>query len=298
MRKNIINGLTVLLLLLSLASNGYLLIKTRQMSKEVQKNNNRILFMEKNFDQSVRDLIVEETKVKDSDILEDVKFVMSDMTDKQEKKAMIEVEFKLKRTDSTAKTYASVECGKEEPILLEIFPINDTTYKIEREICLLEPLRIDLVIEKYGEKNLINLVTEDQMYKNFVGESNFNLMHFDYDYDQENNKISANFAAEVKYFPKVEKKLESAYVSIEKNGVTLNRLPLEIKDGSASTDSVLYDVEAKDLEILGSEKDEIIIAVILKEKNGFVHRYEFVECSFEDGEENIVTESSPLLTLK
>ncbi|NLB19303.1 MAG: hypothetical protein GX829_00320, partial [Clostridium sp.] len=295
MRKNVIKGLT-LILLLSVVSNGYLFLNMRQMSKELQKNNNRIQFMENNFDQSVRNLIVEETKSKDSDILEDVKFIMSDMTDKQAKKAMIDVEFKLKRTDSTAKTYASVECGEEEPYLLEIFPINDTTYKIEREICLLQPLRIDLVIEKYGEKKLINLVTEDQMYKNFAGESNFNLMHFDYDYNQESKKILANFAAEIKYFPKVEKKLEAAYVSIEKNGVTINRLPLEIREGTVRNDSILYYVEAKDLEILGLEKDNIIIAVTLKEKNGFIHRYEFVKCYFEDGEENVVAESSPVLT--
>lgn len=297
MRKNMITGL-ILLLVLSIVSNGYLLITVGQMSKELKQNNNRVSYIEKSFDQSVRDLILEEAKSKDSDILEDVKFTVSDLTDPIEKKAMVDVEFKLKVMDSTENVYASIECGEEEPVLMEIRPVNDTTFKVEREICLLQPLRIDLVIEKYGEKKLINLITEEKLYEKFVGETDFNLVHFDYSYNALNKKIILNFATEIEYFPIDEMKLEEAYVSIEKNGVTINRLPLELRKDNSQGKTMDYFMEVYDLELLGLEKDEIKIAVILLEKNSFIHRYEFVKCFFEDGQENIVAESSPLLSLK
>lgn len=297
MRKNIINVLTILLLL-SMVTTGYLFYKVDSLEKKLGLNQSRISFMENNFDQSVRDLVLEETKNKDSDIIEDVKFTISELTDKKVKKAMVDLQFKLKRTDSTAKTYASIECGDEEPYLMEINPINDTTYKIEREICLLKPLRVDLVIEKYGEKNLINLLSEDQMYTSYAGETSFELVNFDYSYDKESKQLITSFSTDISYEPTDEMKLEAAYVLIEKNGITLKSFPLQIVEENSKNDVILYRMEINDLELVGLDKDEIVISAVLQEKNSFIHNYEFVKGYFDDGEANIIAENSPILILK
>lgn len=297
MRKNVINGLT-LLLIFFMISTGYLFFKVDSLEKRLQHNQSRISFMENNFDGSVRDLILQETKNKDSDLLEDVKYTISELTDKKAKKAMVDLQFKLKRIDSTSKTYANIECGDEEPYLMEIIPVNDTTYKIEKEICLLKPLRVDLVIEKYGEKNLINVIAEKEMYTGYVGETNFKLNHFDYRYDEESKTLRTSFSTDISYLPKDGKKLEEAYVLIEKNGVILKSLPLEIIKEYSENEAMLYRMEINDLELLGLDQDEIIISAMLQEKSSFIHRYEFVRGYFEDGEVNIMTDNAPILILK
>ncbi len=297
MRKNVIKVLTILLVL-SILSNAYLLGWVGQMSRDLKQNISRISFMENNFDQAVKQLILEETASKEDDLLDEVKFNLSDLTDKKAKKAMIDIEFKLKRMDSTTRTYASIECGDGEPILMEIQPINDTTYRIEREICILEPVRVDLVIEKYGEKKLINLVLEDEIYQKFVGDSQFELSDFDYEYTADDGKLLASFSTEIRYTPRQDNKLEEAYVAVEKNGVTIKRVPLVVLPEIQKGESFLYGAKITDLELLGIEGDQILMAVILQERNSFIHRYEFAKCLFEKGEENIRVENTPILTLK
>lgn len=297
MRKNIIRGLAVILAL-SVISNIYLLGRVESLAKMLNKNIGRISFMENNFDEAVKELILEETASKDDNLLEDVKFTLSELTDTKAKKAMIDVEFKLKRMDSTTRTFVSIECGQEEPQLMEILPINDTTYRIEREICILQPLRVDLVIEKYGEKKLINLVQEDEMFKSFAGETQFELEGFEYDYNKENGQLFTSFSTRVLYTPKEGNKLAEASLIVEKNGITILNLPLESSSEGQSGENILYSKDILDLELLGMDGDDITMALILQEKNNFIHRFEFVKCQFEKGEEMIRAEIAPIVTLK
>ncbi len=297
MRKYVMTGIS-LLLVFSVASNIFLLGRVGQMSKELKRNNNRISFIENNFEKAVNEIILVETSSKDENLLEEVKFNLSELTDKKAKKAMMNVEFKLKRMDPATKTYVSIESGEEEQFLKEIIPINDTTYRIEREISILRPLRVDLVIEKYGEKKLINLVLEDEMYKRFVGETQFELLDFDYKYQAESGNLLTSFSTKIRYTPLEDSEIQESYVAVEKNGIPVKVLPLEGHVEGQDRDSVFYSMEISDLKLLGMDGDQIVMAIILKEKNSFVHRYEFVKCQFEKGIENIKADNSPILTLK
>ena len=254
--------------------------------------------MEKNFDKAVKELILEETVSKDNNLLEEVKFNISKLTDKKAKKAMIDIEFKLKTMDSTTRTFASIECGNEEPILMEIQPINDTTYKIEKEICILQPLRVDLVMEKYGEKKLVNLVLEDEMYSKLAGRTYFKLDNFDYKYKADSGVLLTSFTMNIRYIPLEDNKLQEAYVVVEKNGEILKSLALNVLPQVVKGESILYGIETTDLEIAGIDGEQITMAVVLQEKNSFIHRYEFMKGLFGKSEEDVRVENSPILTLK
>lgn len=284
------------ILLLSIGGNIYLFSRVSEVNKLVLTNSNRLKYLEDNLDKTVSEVMNNEGSMHLQSLLEDVNWNVSDLISQEDKTAMLHIDFKLKNMDSTSKVYASIEIGKAPVELIEAHMLNDTTYTVDREINVLEPVRVDLVIEKYGEKRLENLVDEDEIYKTYITDTSFNLLDFTATYNKERGLLTASFDAEVLFAFKKDLELVRSELVILKNGVAVDKLALD-KSEVKYPDTIVYEKQVRDYKVEAKELDTLIFSVILKDKLGFTYRYDFSDFRIVDGEPVITTISMPELTL-
>ncbi|WP_312650756.1 hypothetical protein [Proteiniclasticum sp.] len=282
------------ILIISMAFNIYLFTRVDQLSKKIINNSNRLQYLESNIDNTIADVIKDDGYL--DSILEDVNWNVSELISEEEKTALLHIDFKLRSMDSTSKVYASIEAGDEEAVLVEAHLLNDTTYTVDREINVLKPVRIDLVVEKYGEKRLENLVDEDEIYKTYIADTAFNLLDFDYDYNLSSGTLSATYGAEVVFASLKNIDLVRSDIVVEKNGVLIDKRPM-IMSQVKYPDAVVYENDVKDHKLEAKELDSLNFAVILKDKQGFTYRYDFASFKFMNGAPVMTTTSLPELTL-
>lgn len=282
------------ILIISIGFNIYLFTRVDQLSKKIINNSNRLQYLESNIDNTIADVIKDDGYL--DSILEDVNWNVSELISEEEKTALLHIDFKLRSMDSTSKVYASIEAGDEEAVLVEAHLLNDTTYTVDREINVLKPVRIDLVVEKYGEKRLENLVDEDEIYKTYIADTAFNLLDFDYDYNLSSGTLSATYGAEVVFASLKNIDLVRSDIVVEKNGVLIDKRPM-IMSQVKYPDAVVYENDVKDHKLEAKELDSLNFAVILKDKQGFTYRYDFASFKFMNGAPVMTTTSLPELTL-
>ncbi len=283
------------ILIISIGFNIYLFTRVDQVNKQIISNSNRLKYLEDNIDTTIIDVIKEDGYL--DSILEDVNWSVSDLISEEEKTALLHIDFKLRTMDSTSKVYASIEAGDEEAVLVEARLLNDTTYTIDREINVLEPIRIDLVVEKYGEKRLENLVDENEIYKTYIADTAFNLLDFDYDYNLSSGVLSASYGAEVIFTSSKNLDLVRSDLVVEKNGVLIDKKAL-VMSQTKYPDAVVYENDVRDNKVEAKELDSLNFAVILKDKLGFTYRYDFASFKFQNGAPVMTTTSLPELSLK
>ena len=281
-------------LIFSIILNVYLISEVNQVNKGVILNSNRLKYLENNIDSAVAEAIKNGGHVET--MLEDVNWTVSDLIDGEKKLAMLHINFKLKSMDSTSKVYAALEAGDEEAVLLEAHLLNDTTYTVDHEINVLEPIRIDLMVEKYGEKRLENLVDEDEIYKKYIADTAFNLLDFTSTYNKETYELKASYDTEVVFSTNNSIELVRSDVVVEKNGIVLEKMPLEISDVKYP-DNMVYESHVHDFKIEAKELDTIQFSVILKDKLGFTYRYDFGTFRYINGDPIVTTTALPELTL-
>lgn len=291
--KHILTGVSVFLGI-SAILNFILFQSVMDANKQVDINTNRIQYLEDN----IESIVVEAMKVGGhvESLLEDVNWTISDLMNEEEKTALLHIEFKLKAMDPSARVYASIESGNEETILVEAHLLNDTTYSVDREVNVLEPIRIDLMVEKYGEKRIENLVNESELFKTYIADTSFNLLDFHSSYDEENEELNLAFSTELMISAKKDWELVRSEYVLEKNGVVMERGNLSKSDATIP-DVLVYEGGAGKLLVKASKLDQIKLAVVMKDKLGFTYRYDFTEFSHKDGEPVITTISMPELTL-
>ncbi|MFH5834603.1 hypothetical protein ACHAL6_00840 [Proteiniclasticum sp. C24MP] len=293
MNKKAMTAMSVFLFF-SMVLNIYLISEAREMSKGIIRNSNRLQYLEDNIDSAVADAVKNGGHVET--ILEDVNWTVSDLIDGEEKTAMLHIDFKLKSMDSTSKVYAAVEAGGEEAVLLEAHLLNDTTYTVDRKINVLEPVRIDLLVEKYGEKRLENLVDEEEVYRKYIADTAFNLLDFTSAYNEETSQLTASYDAEVVFSTKNMIELIRSDMVVEKNGIVLEKIPMETSDVKYP-DQMVYESHIHDLKIEAKELDTINFSVIMKDKLGFTYRYDFGSFRYINGDPVVTTTALPELSL-
>lgn len=293
MIKKALAGMSVFLIF-SIVLNIYLISKVNQVNKGVILNSKRLQYLENNIDSAVAEAVENGGHVET--ILEDVNWTVSDLIDGEKKLAMLHIDFKLKSMDSTSKVYAALEEGDTEAVLLEAHLLNDTTYTVDREINVLEPIRIDLMVEKYGEKRLENLVDEDEIYKKYIADTAFNLLDFTSSYNKETYELTASYDAEVVFSTSNIIEFVRSDMVVEKNGIVLEKMPLELSDVK-DPDSMVYESHVHNFKIEAKELDTIQFSVILKDKLGFSYRYDFGTFRYINGDPIVTTISLPELTL-
>lgn len=291
--KHILTGVSVFLGI-SILINVVLLQVVWSANKQVNINTNRIKYLEDNIDTLVEDAMKVGGHVES--ILEDVNWTISDLVDEEEKTALLHIEFKLRTMDPSASVYASIESGDREAVLMEAHLLNDTTYSVDREVNVLEPIRIDLMVEKYGEKRIENLVNEPELYKTYIADTSFNLLDFNSSYNSEREELNLSFSTELMSSVKKDWELVRSEYILEKNGVVMERGDLS-KSNMEIPDAIVYEGSVGSLSVKATKLDQIRLAVVMKDKLGFTYRYDFAEFSHKDGEPVVTTISMPELTL-
>ncbi len=291
--KHILTGMSVFLGI-SILINVVLLQVVWSANKQVNINTNRIKYLEDNIDTLVEDAMKVGGHVES--ILEDVNWTISDLVDEEEKTALLHIEFKLRTMDPSASVYASIESGDREAVLMEAHLLNDTTYSVDREVNVLEPIRIDLMVEKYGEKRIENLVNEPELYKTYIADTSFNLLDFNSSYNSEREELNLSFSTELMSSAKKDWELVRSEYILEKNGVVMERGDLS-KSTTEIPDAIVYEGSVGSLSVKATKLDQIRLAVVMKDKLGFTYRYDFAEFSHKDGEPVVTTISMPELTL-
>lgn len=281
-------------LLFSMVLNIYLITEVTQVNKDIIRNSKRLQYLEDNIDNAVAEAVRSGGHVES--ILEDVNWTISDLVNADEKMAMLHIDFKLKSMDSTSRVYAAVESGEEEAVLLEAHLLNDTTYTVDREINVLEPIRIDLLVEKYGEKRLENLVDEEEIYRKYIADTAFSLLDFTSAYNEATSQLTASYEAEVLFSINNDIEPIRSDMVVEKNGVVMERIPMEASDVKYP-DNIVYESHVHDLKMEAKELDTINFAVILKDKLGFTYRYDFGSFRYINGDPVVTTTALPELTL-
>jgi len=279
---------------ISILINVVLLQVVWSANKQVNINTNRIKYLEDNIDTLVEDAMKVGGHVES--ILEDVNWTISDLVDEEEKTALLHIEFKLRTMDPSASVYASIESGDREAVLMEAHLLNDTTYSVDREVNVLEPIRIDLMVEKYGEKRIENLVNEPELYKTYIADTSFNLLDFNSSYNSEREELNLSFSTELMSSAKKDWELVRTEYILEKNGVVMERGDLS-KSTTEIPDAIVYEGSVGSLSVKATKLDQIRLAVVMKDKLGFTYRYDFAEFSHKDGEPVVTTISMPELTL-
>lgn len=292
--KHILTGVSVFLGI-SILINVVLLQVVWSANKQVNINTNRIKYLEDNIDTLVEDAMKVGGHVES--ILEDVNWTISDLVDEEEKTALLHIEFKLRTMDPSASVYASIESGDREAVLMEAHLLNDTTYSVDREVNVLEPIRIDLMVEKYGEKRIENLVNEPELYKTYIADTSFNLLDFNSSYNSEREELNLSFSTELMSSAKKDWELVRSEYILEKNGVVMERGDLS-KSTTEIPDAIVYEGSVGSLSVKATKLDQIRLAVVMKDKLGFTYRYDFAEFSHKDGEPVVTTISMPELTLR
>jgi hypothetical protein len=282
-------------LIFSMILNFYLISEVNQLNKGVVLNSKRLQYLENNIDSAVAEAVKNGGHVET--ILEDVNWSVSDLIDGEKKLAMLHIDFKLKSMDSTSKVYAALEVGNEEAVLLEVHLLNDTTYTVDWEINVLESVRVDLMVEKYGEKRLENLVDEDEIYRKYIADTAFNLLDFTSTYNKETFELTANYDAEVVFSTSNQIDLIRSDMVVEKNGIVMEKMPLEMSD-VRYPDHIVYESHVRNFKIEAKELDTINFSVMLKDKLGFTYRYDFGTFRHINGDPIVTTTSLPELTLK
>lgn len=291
--KNILTGMSAVLIF-SVAVNMYMVKEIVAARRQVAINTNRIGYLEENIDSMVEEAMKGGGHVES--ILEDVTWSVSDLVNEEAKTALLHIEFKLKTMDQSARVYASIESGKEEAVLMEAHLLNDTTYSVDREVSVLEPIRIDLLVEKYGEKRIENLVNEPELYKTYIADTSFNLLDFQSNYNESKEELSITFGTELMISAKKDWELVRSEYILEKNGVVMERGELAKSDTEIS-DTIAYEGGARGLLVKATKLDEIRLAVVMEDKLGFTYRYDFAEFSHKNGEPVVTTITTPELTL-
>lgn len=291
--KHILTGVSVFLGI-SILINVVLLQVVWSANKQVNINTNRIKYLEDNIDTLVEDAMKVGGHVES--ILEDVNWTISDLVDEEEKTALLHIEFKLRTMDPSASVYVSIESGDREAVLMEAHLLNDTTYSVDREVNVLEPIRIDLMVEKYGEKRIENLVNEPELYKTYIADTSFNLLDFNSSYNSEREELNLSFSTELMSSAKKDWELVRSEYILEKNGVVMERGDLS-KSTTEIPDAIVYEGSVGSLSVKATKLDQIRLAVVMKDKLGFTYRYDFAEFSHKDGEPVVTTISMPELTL-
>lgn len=282
--KHIMTGVSVFLGL-SIFLNMVLLQVVWSAKKQVTVNTNRIQYLEDNIDSLVEEAMKVGGHVES--ILEDVNWTISDLVDEEAKTALLHIEFKLRSMDPSARVYASVEEGNQEAVLMEAHLLNDTTYTVDREVSVLDPIRIDLMVEKYGEKRIENLVNEPELYRTYIADTSFNLLDFNSTYNGEKEELQLAFSTELMISAKKDWELVQSEYILEKNGIVMERGDLRRSEATIP-DALVYEGGTESLSVKATKLDQIRLAVVMKDKLGFTYRYDFAEFSHRDGEEPVV----------
>lgn len=263
-------------------------------------NRQKLNYLESNINESISKAVGDKINEmqKQSSSLEDVNWTISDMVLDNGKVATFKLNFKLKNIDLTSNVYVSFESGTKEAELIKAEPINETTYEISKTISVLEPVSLDLIVEKYGNKSVENILDEACIYEKIIGESSVQVSDFTYGYDQKTGEIKSSYALESNFNGNENVTLKSSDLIILKNGVPIERIPMEKLPNTSNSYQTTYHYKAQNYKSNLSNGDIIDFSVIFVDQNNFNYIYSFAKFTGTEADPIFISYETPELVLR
>lgn len=290
----------VFFLAISILSNIALMFYMNKIKEVSSLNMQKLNYLENNIDESITKAIGDHISEmqKQSSSLEDVNWTISDIIMENEKMAMFTLDFKLKNVDLTSNIYVSFESGTKEAELIKAEPINETTYEISKLVSVLEPVSLDLIIEKYGDKSVENILDGVFVYSKFIGESSVTVSNFKYGYDQKTGEIKSSYHLESNFNGNENVTLKSADIIIFKNGVPIEKIPIEKLPNTSNSYQMTYSYEADHYKSNLSNQDIIDFSLIFVDQNNFNYIYSFAKFTGTETDPIFISYETPELVLR
>lgn len=290
----------VFFLAISMLSNIAMLFYMNKIKDISALNRQKLNYLESNINESITKAVGDKiTEMqKQSSSLEDVNWTISDMALENDKMATFKLDFKLKNIDLTSNIYVSFESGTKEAELIKAEPINETTYEISKTISVLEPVSLDLIIEKYGNKSVENILDEARIYEKFIGDSGVKVSDFTYGYDQKTGEIKSSYTLESNFNGNENVTLKSSDLIILKNGVPIERIPLEKLPNTSNSYQTTYNYKAQNYKSNLSNGDTIDFSVIFVDQNNFNYVYSFAKFTGTEADPIFISYETPELVLR
>jgi len=287
-------------LAISILSNIALLFYMNKIKDISSLNVQKLNYLENSIDDSISKAIGDHISEmqKQSSSLEGVNWTISDMIIKNEKMATFTLDFKLKNIDTTSNIYVSIESGTKEAELIKAEPINETTYEISKVVSVLEPVSVDLIIEKYGDKYVENILDGVYVYTKFIGESSVNVSNFKYGYDQKTGEIKSSYTLESNFNGNENVSLKSADIIILKNGVPIDKIPIENLPNTSNSYQTTYNYETENYKSNLLNHDLIDFSVIFVDQNNFNYIYSFAKFTGTEEDPIFISYETPELVLR
>ncbi|MGB4590589.1 MAG: hypothetical protein WBI17_15350 [Clostridiaceae bacterium] len=287
-------------LTISILSNIALMFYMNKIKDISSLNVQKLNYLENNIDESISKAIGDHISEmqKQSSSLEDVNWTLSDILIDNEKMATFTLAFKLKNIDTTSNIYVSFESGTKEAELIKAEPINETTYEISKIISILEPVSLDLIIEKYGDKDIENILDDTYVYKQFIGESSVNVSNFEYGYDQKTGEIESSYKVESNFSGNENITLKSAEIIILKNGIPIEKMPIEKLPNTNNSYQLTYNYEAENYKFNLLNQDIIDFSVVFVDNNNFNYIYSFAKFTGTETDPIFISEETPELVIR
>lgn len=290
----------VFFLAISILSNIALVFYMNKIKDISSLNMQKLNYLETSIDESISNAIGDHISEmqKQSSSLEDVNWTISDMILENEKLATFTLDFKLKNVDLTSNIYVSFESGAKEAELIKAEPINETTYEISKVVSVLEPVSVDLIIEKYGDKSVENILDGAYVYTRFIGESNVKVLNFKYGYDQKTGEVKSSYSLASNFNGNENVALKSADIIILKNGVPIEKIPIEKLPNTSNSYQTTYNYEAENYKVNLSNQDLIDFSVIFVDQNNFNYIYSFAKFTGTETDPIFISYETPELVLR
>ena len=290
----------VFFLAISILSNIALMFYMNKIKDISALNMQKLNYLESNMDESIAKAIGDHISEmqKQSSSLEDVNWTISDIVLENEKLATFKLDFKLKNIDQTSNIYVSFESGDKEAELIKAEPINETTYEISKVISVLEPVSLDLIVEKYGNKSVENILDGACIYEKFIGESRVNVSNFKYGYDQKTGEIRSSYTLESNFNGNENVTLKSSDIIILKNGVPIEKIPIEKLPNTSNSYQTAYTYEAENYKSNLSNGDTIDFSLIFVDQNNFNYIFSFAKFTGTETDPIFISYETPELVLR
>jgi len=287
-------------LAISILSNIALLFYMNKIKDISSLNVQKLNYLENSIDDSISKAIGDHISEmqKQSSSLEDVSWTISDMITENEKMVTFTLDFKLKNIDTTSNVYISIESGMKKAELIKAEPINETTYEISKVLSVLEPVSLDLIIEKYGDKYVENILDGAYIYTKFIGESDVTVSNFKYGYDQKTGEIKSSYSMESNFNGNENISLKSADIIILKNGVPIEKIPIEKLPNTSNSYQTTYNYMAENYKSNLLNQDIIDFSVIFVDQNDFNYIYSFAKFTGTEEDPIFISYETPELVLR
>lgn len=290
------------MLTISIIFNIYMFYRITSADRAVDGMLRRIRYMEDNLDTRVANVIedMDYMNFRAQSVVEELRWDIGDGLANSEMTVPLSIQFKLKNIDPGANVYVSLEMDGEEPKLIPASLSNETTFRVSEVVSIFSDIQADLVVEKYGIKQVETLFRAEEIYRKFSGDVTSYVHNLSYDFDVEDGELRLNLDVFSEYIQNPNKRapIRRAEVVFIRNGIALDRYPMERKRMDGEEELIQYEGIAIQEAMRLTQLDSMEVAVILEDEQGFVYETKVLRVHMSGDVPQLLQPDSPKLLVR